>query len=292
MKNDQAWELAKWTNQDWNADAEYYAPWHSDSTPIIIGGCPRSGSTLLRFLLACHTATIDGPETHLFLPLSIDETRLAARFQMNSTEIKAIRNRTNCRAAFIDSFQDLLLAQSGAQRWVEKTSRNVHVFEWIRDRFPRATLLHIIRDPRDVIASLRTHPRFLRGRVDRFPTNWQHPWSQCIDRWRRCVQDGIKLRGYDNYLEVKYERLVSDLETTLRAICFHSNLPFESEMLNPKTRSARITETQRAFVINNLEAAEAITRQSIGRWQRDLPVSVLRKIETTLNDLMSVTGYS
>lgn len=292
MKDDQAWELAKWRNEDWNADADYYAPWHSDTTPIIIGGCPRSGSTLLRFLLACHAATIDGPETHLFLPLPIDAARLAARFQMKSAEIEAIRNRTKCRGEFLDRFQDLLLAKSGALRWVEKTSRNVHVFEWIRDRFPRAILLHVIRDPRDVIASLHTHPRFMRGRVDRFPTNWHHPWNQCIDRWRRCVQDGIRLRGYETYLEIKYEHLVTDPETTLRAICFHSNLPFESEMLNPKNRLSRITETQRAFVINNLEAGEAITQRSIGRWQRDLPVSVLQKIERTLNDLMTVTGYS
>jgi len=292
MKSDQAWELAKWRNEDWTADGEYYAPWHSDNAPIVIGGCPRSGSTLLRFLLGGHTAAIDGPETHLFLPLPIDAPRLAARFQLPLVQIEAIRNRIQCRGAFIDSFHDLLLARSGARRWVEKTSRNVHAFEWIRDRFPRAILLHIIRDPRDVITSLRTHPRFVRGRLDRVPMNWHHPWNHCIDRWRRCVQDGIKLRGYDKYLEIKYEHLVRDPEPTLRAICSRANLPFESEMLNPESRSARIGGTQRAFVINNLEAGEAITSKSIGRWQQELPVAVLRRIESSLNDLIALTGYS
>src|ERR1044072_3038520 len=201
----QIWELAKWRNEDWQPDNDYTAPWLSESTPIIIGGCPRSGSTLLRLILGINSDVIDGPETHLFLPLPIDTTRLETRFQLPHGSVESIRNITSTRGAFIDEFQKLLLKQYDRRRSVEKTSRNVHVFEWIRERFPSAILLHSIRDPRDVVVSLRTHPEFMRGQQERVPSNWQHPWFECIDRWKRCIEDGIRLRGYARYMEVIYE---------------------------------------------------------------------------------------
>jgi len=291
-QSDQAWELAKWRNEDWCPDERYNAPWYSESTPIIIGGCPRSGSTLLRLLLGSHHDVIDGPETHLFLPLPIDTKRLELRFQMPRGTLELLYNVTSTRGAFIDGFQELLLAQSGCRRWVEKTSRNVHAFEWIRDRFPAATLLHIIRDPRDVVVSLRTHPRFKRGQIERVPSNWQHPWPDCIDRWKRCVEDGIRLRESAQYLEVKYENLVWDPESTIRLVCAHASLQFDSSMLSTQTRQDKVAGAQRPFVINNLEAGGPITRTSVGRWRRELPTEILSSLESELRDLMLLTGYA
>jgi len=291
-QSDQSWELSKWRNEDWCPDGLYNAPWYSASEPIIIGGCPRSGSTLLRLLLGGHKDLIDGPETHLFLPLPIDTMRLESRFRMPPGSLEGIHDAARTRGAFIEEFQKFLLAHSGCRRWVEKTSRNVHSFGWIRDRFPSATLLHIIRDPRDVVASLRTHPRFKRGRRERVISNWQQPWSECIDRWKRCVQDGIRLRSSTRYLEVIYESLVSDPEGTLRRVCAHAGLQFDPSMLNIETRREKMVGALRPFVINNLEAGEPITLDSIGRWRQELPTEVLSDIQARLGDLALLTGYS
>lgn len=288
---DQTWELAKWRNEDWCPDDNYNAPWLSKSTPIIIGGCPRSGSTILRLLIGSHPNVIDGPETHLFLPLPIDNTRLENRFQMPSGSLENLRNTALSRGAFIDGFQKLLLTQSVRSRWVEKTSRNVHIFKWIKERFPFAILLHIIRDPRDVVVSLRTHPRFLRGKSERVATNLENPWSECIDRWKRCIQDGIQLRGYNNYLEVKYESLVSEPEETLSQICAHTGLEFDLSILNTQTRRDKVVGPQSSFVINNLEAGEPLTPNRVGRWRQELPPKILNDLESKLYTLMMLTGY-
>lgn len=247
---DQAWELAKWKNADWRPDDFFNAPWKSESNPIIIGGCPRSGSTVLRLILGSHQDVIDGPETHLFLPLPIDTARLEVRFQLPINCLYHLHNKVLSRAAFIDGFQMILLKHYGRSRWVEKTSRNVHTFEWIKERFPSATLLHIIRDPRDVVVSLRTHPRFLRANHDRVATNWQHPWTECIARWKRCIEDGIRLRRYNNYFEVKYESLVAEPEETLKQICARTGLIFDPLMLDTTLRQERVEGAQRPFVIN------------------------------------------
>lgn len=289
---DQAWEFAKWRNEDWYPNDYYNASWCSKSDPIIIGGCPRSGSTLLRLFLGGHRDVIDGPETHLFLPLPINITQLEIRFHIPPGSLESLRNAAVTQGAFIDGFQKLLLAQSGCRRWVEKTSRNVHAFKWIQDRFPKAILLHIIRDPRDVVVSLRTHPRFKRGQGERVLSNWQNPWPECIDRWKRCVEDGTRLRGYPQYLEVHYEAMVSDTESTIRRVCDHAGLEFDPLMLTTEARQDKVKGAQRPFVINNLEAGGAVTQDSVGRWHRDLPPEVLSSLETKLHDLMLLTGYT
>lgn len=287
----QTWELAKWRNEDWCPDNYYIAPWESESNPIIIGGCPRSGSTILRLLLGSHQEIVDGPETHLFLPIPIDIVRLEKRFQMSPGSLNKTYELATCRGEFIDGFQKLLLAKSDCSRWLEKTSRNVHAFEWIQKRFPYATLLHILRDPRDVVVSLRTHPQYLRGQDERIKTNWYHPWKDCVDRWKRCVNDGISFRGNIRYLEVKYEKLVENPVKILRKICNHIGIKFDSSMLSTETRKDKVSGVQRAFVINNLEAGDAITKKRVGRWHRELPLDVQNYLEEELNELMRLTDY-
>jgi len=287
----QTWELAKWRNEDWLPDDYYDAPWKSESNPIIIGGCPRSGSTILRLLLGSHQEIVDGPETHLFLPLPIDIERLEKRFHMTPNSLNEIYKLATCRGEFIDGFQKLLLAQSGCSRWLEKTSRNVHAFGWIQKRFPFAKLLHILRDPRDVVVSLRTHPQYLRGKDERIKSNWYHPWKDCVDRWKRCVKDGISFRGDVGYLEVKYEKLVENPTKVLKTICNHIGIKFNSSMLSIQARKSRISGVQRAFVINNLEAGNLITKRRVGRWHRELPLDVQSYLESELNELMLSTDY-
>lgn len=291
LRLEQTRELSKWRNEDWCIDDHYSASWCSESDPIIIGGCPRSGSTLLRMLLGSHPDVIDGPETHLFLPLPIDTARLEMRFQMPTGSLERLFNTVTSRGAFIDGFQNFLLTQSGCTRWLEKTSRNVHAFRWIQNRFPLATLIHIIRDPRDVVVSLRTHPRYIRGKTNRIPTTWQHPWNECTDRWKRCVEDGISFRGEPRYLEVKYEALVTEPETTLERICTHAGLRFHLSMLDTKLRHDKVRGVQRSYIINNLEAAAPITQERIGRWNQELPSHILKNLESILYDLMLSTGY-
>jgi len=242
-------------------------------------------------LLGNHPDLIDGPETHLFLPLPIDTVRLENRFQMPPDSLKKLKDRVSSKGAFIEGFQNLLLARSERSRWVEKTSRNVHVFEWILERFPSAILLHIIRDPRDVVVSLRSHPKYKRGQRKRIPTNWLHPWEECIDRWKRSVGEGISFRGRTQYMEVKYEALITETESILRRICNFAGIPFDSSMLSVEKRRNKVVGNQRSFVINNIEAGKSITQNRIGRWREELPLDILEKLEYELKSLMIMTGY-
>lgn len=89
--------------------------------PVVIGGCGRSGTSLLLSVLSCHP------------------------------DLQAIPHETS---ALIQT--PLRLDEFPPGRWVEKTPSNVHNITTILRELPTAQVIHIVRDGRDVITS--RHP--------------------------------------------------------------------------------------------------------------------------------------
>jgi hypothetical protein len=58
----------------------------SQQSPVIIGGCPRSGTTLLRVMLDSHPHIACGPENSLLAGSFLPE-KLAFKFDLPSDEI-------------------------------------------------------------------------------------------------------------------------------------------------------------------------------------------------------------
>ena len=99
----------------------------SPKAPIIIGGCGRSGTTLLLSILGAHPEVLALPEEmYAFYPFP---------FRLN---------------ALIEALE----AASGWQHWCEKTPKNVRAFPEIHAAFEgQVRLIHIVRDGRDVVTS-------------------------------------------------------------------------------------------------------------------------------------------
>ena len=126
--------------------------------PIVLGGCGRSGTTLLRMMLDSHRRICCGPESSLFRRRALDPEALADRFGFPREAVRAIYEASRSRPAFIEGFAALCMQQAGKQRWAEKTPRNIsrigEVFRW----FPEARFIHVLRDGRDVACSLQDTP--------------------------------------------------------------------------------------------------------------------------------------
>lgn len=96
--------------------------------PIIIGGCPRSGTTLLLAILSAHP------------------------------NIYTIKEETGAFAGRDDVKIGKFLPRKLKLRWCEKTPDNVLCFKTTLKRFKgKVKLIHIVRDGRDVITSI--HPQ-------------------------------------------------------------------------------------------------------------------------------------
>ena len=203
----------KWWLQD-----RLTAGYVSDTAPVIVGGCGRSGTTLMRTILDTHTNICCGPESSIMRPGALKSGKLAVRFDLPRDSVRQMARESGSQAQFIERFFTEYGARTGKPRWADKSPRNVRRLGYIRRHFPKTRFIHILRDGRDVVCSLRTHPRFKIVNGEMVKANTWHPIEPCVKRWIRDVTAGLAYRGEPWYTEVRYEDLVHEPESTLRRL--------------------------------------------------------------------------
>jgi hypothetical protein len=186
------------------------------SAPVFLIGAPRSGTTWLQNLLGAHADIATPQELDLFSDY-IAPWHAAWRFQFPEQEELWRRHRHKglpsvlTREEFIrlgttavDSVYDRVLAlKPGASVVVEKVPHYTHYTELIREHFPSAKIVHIVRDGRDVACSM------IRASGS-FGRTWA---TNSLDRaawvWRDAVERGRAASESGDYLETRYELLRS-----------------------------------------------------------------------------------
>ncbi|MGE0029584.1 MAG: sulfotransferase [Steroidobacteraceae bacterium] len=258
--------------------------------PIVLGGCGRSGTTLLRMMLDSHPRISCGPESSVFRRRALDPDALADRFGLDRGAVRAIDAAAVSRLAFIEAFAALCLQDAGKARWAEKTPRNISRIGTIFRFFPEARFVHVLRDGRDVACSLRTHPRHevVDGKL--VPLNTWKPIAGCARRWRDDIQCSRPWWNDPRFHTVRYEELVRDPEAVLRRLMDFLREPWDDAMLahadsgNPSRDVTRFAQ--------NPEAIAAINASSVGRWQRDLDAKDRRIFKRIAGPLLIELGYA
>lgn len=203
------------------------------SPPIIIGGCGRSGTTLLSSILSAHPRVYVIPiETGIFCHGGyVENVDLNVKF-----DIKKFYSKYFPKFNFSYS------------RWCEKTPKNVIFFDKILKHFKnKVKLIHIIRDGRDVIFS--KHPR-----------NPDKYWVSG-ERWINDVSKGLRHKTNPNVCTVKYEDLVINFEKTLETIL---------KFLNLKPVASVFDFHKNATVVEHIawfSGIQPLHSKSIGRWK-------------------------
>jgi protein-tyrosine sulfotransferase len=261
----------------------------SDASPIVIGGCARSGTTLMRVMLDSHPRICCGPESRLFLPHWPKPKRLSARFGIPARVVSELMSSCRSQAEFIDRFFARYAEIRDRPRWAEKTPQDVLHLAFVFEHFPRARFVHMIRDGRDVVCSLRTHPRYKNVGGQRVPTNRRRPIRQCIDRWVNEVSAGLRFRGDPRYFEVRYEELVANPRETLIGLFEFLGEPFDARMLEHHGEQGASRDPQ--FFPQNAEATEPVYAHAVDRWQRDLSPEELQLVEREAGPLLRQLGY-
>jgi hypothetical protein len=196
------------------------------SAPFFVVGCQRSGTTLLRFMLDCHPKLAVPRESHFLVTCAPgrferwDASRSLERI-LGHPLFWSDGDRARIEAVVADErpsdYVTLLRAvfasyaeADGKVRWGDKTPGHVAHMNRLAKLFPDARFIHLIRDGRDVSASIVERP-------------WGPPNpSSAAFWWRRKVAQGRdfgRRLGPGRYLEVHYEDLVERTEETLRRIC-------------------------------------------------------------------------
>jgi hypothetical protein len=255
----------------------------SAASPVVLGGCSRSGTTLLRCLLGAHRSLYIGPETAILSVGNRNIDHLARVTELAPECLRGYYRRSSCMGQFAELVLSDLMAQSGKQRWGEKTPANVRRLERIFRFFPQARFVHIIRDGRDVVCSLRTHPKYRFEEGRRVPTGIVNPWTQCVAEWIDDVHAGLKWRGDPRYYELQYEVLVSDPQGALRPL-----LGWLGEEWDPAVLQSYQTDGLEL----QPRLAGAIDSGSVGRWRQDLPEEARQSFEPAARQLLTELGYA
>jgi hypothetical protein len=187
--------------------------------PIFVVGSPRSGTTLLRLVLDSHSHIACGPETHILADMD-DSCRLHwSRLQRYG------RDREYWYAKCRRFFEEVKLDYSAAKnkpRWADKTPAYALHLPFINALFPKAQIVHVIRDARMVTASVLAR------------WGWRAAWHAPV-KWAESVS---RARGFGTglpaaqYREIRFEELIADVEGTLRGLCEWLGEPWEPGLLD------------------------------------------------------------
>jgi len=139
--------------------------------PFFILGCVRSGTTMLRDVLRAHPNLACPEETHFFRwasPFGTPEYIKAcaesavlkkhrAMDGISEEEFKKLLQTSRSRPQLMRRYMELFMGRNKPQatRWFDKTPQNVYGAAMIFDVFPKAKFVHIVRNPLDVVASLK-----------------------------------------------------------------------------------------------------------------------------------------
>lgn len=122
--------------------------------------------------------------------------------------------------------QEHLRTLTGQPVWVEKTPWNIFALDGFLRTFPDAKVIHLVRDPRDVILSLRKRDR----------DTTLLPGTQ---NWLTSVAMVQSHRHDPRVLEVRYEDLCLDSEVALGKICGHLGVKFKEGFFEAEAHASR-----------------------------------------------------
>jgi sulfotransferase family protein len=279
--------------------------------PVIVG-VPRSGTTLLRMMLDSHPDIAIPPETG-FLPaladLNPEQDASKSAAEIITTfhtwtdfglDAEMFRERLERRAPITPAdaartFYEMYSARLGKTQWGDKTPTYGSTIDRIAALLPEARFIHIIRDGRDVMVSVRGL--------------WFRPGDTveaCAEDWMNRLSRTRELgAAVPHYMEVRYESLVKHPARTLEEICRFLDLPFEPQMMTYYQRSAlRLDEHQARYAANGellISKADRVRNQQfvmkppqedrIDRWKTALTADDVRRFEAVAGDWLDRLGY-
>ena len=249
----------------------------------------------MRVILDSHSELACGPESGLLTRPKRphdDEFQLdllCERFDFDRATVDSLLADSRCHAQFVDAFLSEYSRRQGKRLWAEKTPRNVQRLDQIFRQFPRARFIHMTRDGRDTVCSLRTHPRHKLVDGELVELNTWNPLDQCVARWKKDVQTGLRFRGDPRYIEVRYEDLIDAPETTLRRLFGFLELPWEREVLDFHKQGGASRDVRK--FPQNPEATQPMYRNAHGRWRKNLEPKDLSYVLAELGPLLRLLDY-
>jgi tetratricopeptide (TPR) repeat protein len=223
--------------------------------PVFVVGMPRSGTSLVEQILASHPRVYGAGEL-MDIPEITDalagEEGRAARYPacVAETAVDVLRQQAE---GYLRILSEL---EPSADRVVDKLPGNFMHLGLISILFPKASIIHCKRDPRDTCLSC--FQQNFRHLV--FTTSlealglYYREYERMMEHWRRV----LPIQMY----EIQYEELVDELEGKSREMIAYCGLDWDQRCL------AFHENKRTVHTASELQVRRPVYKTSVARWKR------------------------
>ena len=275
----------------------------ADNRPVLVCGVGRSGTSLLQSMLAAHSCLAFPPETSFLrrLVLSgaldkalkeggeagclelLDSDQLLKRTGLRGKGLLERAKETggvsggSLYRALLELFADGL----DAPHCGDKDPRLIECLGLVHRALPEADVVHVIRDPRDILASKK-----------------KAAWSRAKNVLKHIFAGRVQIRMgrmtgpryfRDRYHEIVYERLLADPESELKTLCEQLGLQFEVGMLAFSEAAKKlVSDSEMSW---KKETLGPLLNNNKGKWESELSTWEVALVERACAEHFRVGGY-
>ncbi len=234
------------------------------SRPVFIVGMPRSGSTAFHRVLSEHPdlattthVTRKAPTNYPLLKLISLVIRdhkpgeagtMWDRYVRGDDDVLRAADVTPENRRYYTTAVANVLRLYHRSRFISKCPRNGMRMEFLREIFPDARFIHLIRDGRAVSRSVLEQREGSGDRMkwwDVRPIGWRQwenepPVASVAHQWRSVVQfvhDVGQTMPSDQYMEIRYEDFTRDPVNLLGRVCSFMDVAWSDEAIRAASRS-------------------------------------------------------
>ncbi len=222
--------------------------------PVFVVGMARSGTSLVEQIIASHPLARGAGELTKIADLIAALERTAGSYPEAAAALDA---KTSSRLAAAYESHLCQVAGGDAARVTDKMPTNFMHLGFIALLFPRAHIVHCLRDPLDSCLSIYFQ-HFHHGNDYAYDLAdigfFYRQYRRLMDHWRQVLPLAIH--------EVHYEDLVADPEGQVRALIEFLGLPWDERCL-AHHRSRRVVQTASTWQVR-----QPIYGSAVGRWRR------------------------
>jgi protein-tyrosine sulfotransferase len=157
--------------------------------------------------------------------------------------------------------------------WGNKTPQNTENIDLLAKIFPTARFLIVVRDVRDICLS------------------WQSKWGKdimwCAAKWSKRMREGwnaTRNLPAERSIIIKFEDVLSFTELCCKKICDFLEIPFSSRMLVHHIYTDE-------YIDGKINYGKKIIRENKNKWESELSLQEVERIEQIANDTMKILGY-
>jgi len=243
--------------------------WHDDGSTFsqrrsiaLLGGHPRSGTTLMEQILDAHPEVVSVEESAIFfneayLPI-VQNTILENHLKVLSTATS--QQLTKSRDRYFTLVERFLGVKIGGSLLIDKNPSLTQFIPAMVKIFPECKFLIALRDPRDVCLSC-----FMQYLPNSPVTSTYLTLQETVNEYVSVMQtwESVKQKIPNSYLEIRYEELVNDVEPLAHKILEFLEIPWDSRILdfNQHANSKTVYSPTYADVI------KPIYKGAVGRWK-------------------------